>query len=138
MNYMLNLTVPALSPRVYIANRFIHPLDGFGLAGAFRKIIYAGSEGSYGTFPSGHTSVSWVTAWMGLLFMRNFGRAAFFAAVMITIATLYLRYHYVIDLIGAIPVIFCGLFFGGFIPHSTYEMITHQKKKSNPSGRVGV
>jgi len=121
LNFVINLLVPAVSPRLFIADRFEKPLDGFGLAAIFRRAIYVAGEGSYGTFPSAHTSVSWVTGLVAIKFFFLFGRATLSAAVLITIATVYLRYHYVIDLIGAIPLVIFGLIYGGYVSYSEFE-----------------
>eukprot|EP01102_Stenamoeba_stenopodia_P017182 TRINITY_DN6122_c0_g1_i1.p1 TRINITY_DN6122_c0_g1~~TRINITY_DN6122_c0_g1_i1.p1 ORF type:complete len:334 (-),score=48.18 TRINITY_DN6122_c0_g1_i1:167-1168(-) len=124
LNFILNLLVPAVSPRLYLADRFVNPLDGFGFAAMLRQFVYSQAAGSYGTFPSGHTALSWLTAIMASYTFPLYGKLARVAAVLITIATVYLRFHYVIDLIGAIPLVFFGLFYGGFLPVSVYEKLT--------------
>jgi len=121
LNFGANLLFPALSPRLYLAERFSNPLDGFGLAAFFRQAIYIAGDGSYGTFPSAHTSVSWVTGLAALKQSRLYGRITLCAAIFITISTVYLRYHYIIDLIGAVPLIFFGLTFGGYISYLEIE-----------------
>jgi membrane-associated phospholipid phosphatase len=124
LNFVINLMVPAVSPRLYIADRFVHPLDGFGPAAMLRNFVYSQAAGSYGTFPSGHTALSWLTALMASYTFPFYGRLATVAAVMITFATVYLRFHYVIDLIGAVPLILFGLLYGGFLPSSVYDRLT--------------
>ena len=66
-------------------------------------------------FPSGHAALSWIAAICALRLAPRWGRAATVAAVLITLATLWLRYHYLVDLIAAIPLLLFGLAWGGFL-----------------------
>jgi hypothetical protein len=121
LNFAINLLVPALSPRLYIADRYTNPLDGFGLSAFFRRAIYIAGDGSYGTFPSAHTSVSWVTGLAAFKHFRHYGRVTIVAAMLITLATVYLRYHYVIDLLGAVPLVVFGMIYGGYLSYLDIE-----------------
>eukprot|EP01089_Gocevia_fonbrunei_P019821 TRINITY_DN713_c0_g1_i3.p2 TRINITY_DN713_c0_g1~~TRINITY_DN713_c0_g1_i3.p2 ORF type:complete len:154 (+),score=26.03 TRINITY_DN713_c0_g1_i3:729-1190(+) len=149
---MLNLLVPARSPRVYIADMYTIDLDGFGLAGLLRRSIYSASQGSFGAFPSGHVALSWVTAlmakklwnnisWISPVLTKLHSQGCFFSAIMITLATLFLRYHYFMDVVCAFPLIVFGLFYGGFWPNSHWEGLKLRRgivERRAPDVEVGV
>eukprot|EP01089_Gocevia_fonbrunei_P019820 TRINITY_DN713_c0_g1_i2.p1 TRINITY_DN713_c0_g1~~TRINITY_DN713_c0_g1_i2.p1 ORF type:complete len:403 (+),score=35.26 TRINITY_DN713_c0_g1_i2:56-1264(+) len=152
LNFMLNLLVPARSPRVYIADMYTIDLDGFGLAGLLRRSIYSASQGSFGAFPSGHVALSWVTAlmakklwnnisWISPVLTKLHSQGCFFSAIMITLATLFLRYHYFMDVVCAFPLIVFGLFYGGFWPNSHWEGLKLRRgivERRAPDVEVGV
>jgi len=41
--------------------------------------------------------------------------------MLITLATVYLRYHYVIDLLGAVPLVVFGMIYGGYLSYLDIE-----------------
>jgi membrane-associated phospholipid phosphatase len=116
INFWLNLLIPAVSPRIYIEHKYSGELTGFGIANAFRSLIKSQSKGSYGAFPSGHVASSWIAGFVSVKYFKTYGKISLFSAVMITLATVYLRYHYFVDVIGAIPLVFFGMFYGGYWP----------------------
>ncbi len=114
VNYIGYVFVPAMGPVWEFADRFEHPLVGLVLTQPIRALI-AANQVTPDCFPSGHTALSWITAIVALRFAPRYGRWALVAAVLITLSTLGLRYHYVVDLLAAIPLVLVGLFWGGFL-----------------------
>ncbi|EFA75425.1 phosphoesterase [Heterostelium album PN500] len=112
--FSINLIFPAESPRVFINDKYTNALNGFGLAGFIRNKIESAAKGSFGSFPSGHIATSWAVAFASYKIVPLYGYISAFAAFLITIATMYLRYHYLVDFLAAIPVAFICLMFGGF------------------------
>lgn len=103
-----------MSPRIYIEDWYHHPLRGVWLSTkllAFQKNV---SSNTFSAFPSGHTCFSWMAAALAFSFgYRRYGQAATAAAVLITLATLVLRYHYFVDILCAFPMLLFGLWFAG-------------------------
>ena len=90
----------------------MHPLSGLLLAAPLHDFL--GSQQATGDcFPSGHVALSWITAYYALRFAPRWGRAAVVAAALITVSTIVLRYHYLIDVLVAVPVVWVGIAFGG-------------------------
>lgn len=114
VNYVLNLLVPAFGPYTAFADRYAHALDGLWATRFIRETI-ATNQVVPDCFPSGHTALSWIVAIVALRFAPRYGRWAAAAAVLITLATVGLRYHYAVDLIAAVPLILVGLLWGGFL-----------------------
>jgi len=96
---------------------FEHPLVGVALTTSIRESI-ASVQITPDCFPSGHTALSWIIACVALRLSPRFGRWALAAAVVITLATVPLRYHYVVDVVMAVPLVIVGLFWGGFLQPS--------------------
>ncbi|GAM23537.1 hypothetical protein SAMD00019534_067120 [Acytostelium subglobosum LB1] len=112
--FSINMIFPAQSPRVFLSDEYVNKLNGFGLAGLIRSKIENAAKGSFGSFPSGHIATSWSIAFAAYKIVPVYGVISGFAAFLITIATMYLRYHYVVDFLAAVPVAFLCLLFGGF------------------------
>jgi hypothetical protein len=100
VNFAFYLIVPVVGPEYMLADRYINGLDGL----LFAQPIHC--------FPSGHTALTWITAIMALKFMPRYGWWTFFSAFMITAATIFLRYHYITDLLGAIPLVLFAVWWG--------------------------
>jgi hypothetical protein len=91
--------VPAIGPWSYLAGQFTVPLTGNALTTFMAGVIARGSNG-VDVFPSLHCAVS---AYL-LLFDRRYKPLRFklyvVPCVLLWVSTLYLRYHYLIDLIA--------------------------------------
>ena len=120
VNYVWYVFVPAIGPFLAFADRYEHALEGLGTTTFIRETI-AANQVVPDCFPSGHTALSWITALVALRFAPRYGRWALGAAVLITLATVGLRYHYAVDLFAAIPLILVGLWWGGFLTRRTEE-----------------
>lgn len=106
-NFLLYLAVPARSPYVIASDpstahlvQFAAPLQGGALTHWLRDTIEAAEFNMRDCFPSGHTYISLVT----LIGCWRYEKRLFpiYAAIIsgLILGTLYLRYHYVIDLVA--------------------------------------
>ena len=120
MNYTCYVLVPAIGPYVAFADRYEHPLVGLWATTFFRETI-AAHQVVPDCFPSGHTALSWITAWFALRYAPRYGRFALAAAVLITLATVGLRYHYAVDVLAAVPLVLIGLWWGGALSRHVEE-----------------
>ena len=91
-------TVPAAGPYVALADQFTVPLSGFAITKLNASIVAHGSNG-VDVFPSLHCAVSCYL----LFFDRRYARRRFFIYVApcvgLWLATIYLRYHYLVDVL---------------------------------------
>ena len=90
--------VPAHGPLVYFADALTTPVEGYVFARLNHLMVAAGSSG-WDVFPSLHVGVGLYM----LLFFRRFDRAIWrvylVPFVLLVLSTIYLRYHYFIDLV---------------------------------------
>ena len=100
-----NSLVPATSPRKYLKDEFVHPLNLSGFGKYLNRKCK--DEKSANSFPSGHVAeiLSIGLAYYGAK-CKNVGRIIISASLIIAISTLFLRYHYFCDIIMAIILAF--------------------------------
>ena len=108
IGFLCYLAVPAAGPYIAMADRFLKPIQGGWLTTVNATLISAGSNGT-DVFPSLHCAVSCYI----LFFDRRFKPWRYYIYLLpcagLWISTLYLRYHYLIDLIAGFMLAFFGL-----------------------------
>lgn len=120
LSYIGYILLPAIGPRFTLHDFDLTNIElpGLFLTNVLREIVNAGESIPYGTpnpalvvqrdaFPSGHTQITLLVMYLSIKYKS---RSKYFfipVGTLLIIATVYLRYHYVIDLIaGAIFMIF--------------------------------
>jgi membrane-associated phospholipid phosphatase len=99
VSYLGYLLVPARGPRFMDYASQYPPLQGLWMFHYFQHALDTLEGAQYDCFPSGHVAVVLVGCWIARgISTRVFCTFAAFAAC-ITFSTIYLRYHYVIDVI---------------------------------------
>lgn len=93
---------PAIGPRFLLAQMQNFPLTGLLTFDYLRNILNMLEGVTRDCFPSGHTLVSLLSALLAFKYYRPFAKIAALWAAMIIISTIYLRYHYVIDVIAGL------------------------------------
>ena len=114
VNFAAYLVVPAMGPWWAHPEWFAHEIDGLVVAGPLRGLV-AENQVTPDCFPSGHTALSWIVALVALRVAPRYGRVAVVGAVLISLATVGLRYHYAVDVLAAVPLVLLGLAAGGFL-----------------------
>jgi membrane-associated phospholipid phosphatase len=112
LSYIGYIIVPAIGPR-YTMNH----LQSIDLHGIFlRDIIDSALNTIEGVkrdaFPSGHTAVALVILYLSFRFHRSLFRIFLPFVFMLLLSTVYLRYHYVVDVIGGILLFVFTIFIG--------------------------
>jgi membrane-associated phospholipid phosphatase len=102
LSYLGYFLVPAIGPRFLseIVNAQTMPLTGVWMFDEIREALNRAEGITRDCFPSGHTAMSLVV----LHFAYRFHRRTFWyllpIGVAIIVSTVYLRYHYVIDIVA--------------------------------------
>jgi membrane-associated phospholipid phosphatase len=112
LSYLGYLMLPARGPRLMDYSALHPPLQGLWAFHFFQNMLDKLEGTQYDCFPSGHVAVVLV----GCFVARRISAPVFYMfsafAALITFSTVYLRYHYVIDVIAglllAIAVIAAG------------------------------
>ena len=122
LNFVMNMVFPAVSPRIYIADQYQNEISGLFFANSIRGALKGAAANSFGAFPSGHCGLSWLAAYTArrLGFVR-YAKCAKIAAVHITLATLILRYHYLVDMFCATILLAFGITVGHLYSQEVYE-----------------
>ena len=115
LSYLGYLAFPAVGPRFTLHDFYAINLDlpGLWLTNTIRDLINAGESITKGTanaiavaqrdvFPSGHTEVTLISIYLASRYKLKSRHFIYFFGTLLVISTVYLRYHYVIDVLGGI------------------------------------
>lgn len=116
--YLTYIILPVMGPRA-----FFRELDGFQLpeavaamagdpsypeavqGGIFFQLmawIYRNFESPGAAFPSSHVAIALCTVWFSFRYLRIIRWPHFVVGVLLCIATVYCRYHYVVDVVAGV------------------------------------
>ncbi len=114
-SYAGYLWVPARGPRFLLKPLEHLPLQGLWLFQNMQHTLDKLESAHYDCFPSGHTELTILAWWMSRLVSNRLFWAYFYYTVSIIFATVYLRYHYTVDLLAgaalAVTLILVSPFF---------------------------
>jgi len=99
-SYLGYLAVPARGPRFLLQHLQHFPLDGLWLFHGMQSILDKLESAHYDCFPSGHTELTILAWWGSRMVSRRLFQVYFVYTPCIIFATVYLRYHYTIDLMA--------------------------------------
>lgn len=102
-NFLLNTFLPAVSPRLYFENTYVHKLKMYGIFAKMQSTFK--DNKSANAYPSGHCSKMFCMAF-ALFRMGHYiiGSVVLVCALFVMMATLVLRYHYISDCIAALVI----------------------------------
>jgi len=125
LNFLLNLTFPAISPRLFIEELYKNELRGIFFGDSLRAALKSAASQTYSAFPSGHCGLSIMAAILAYRTgFKRFARCCTVAAVLICSATIVLRYHYFVDFLCAIPMVFIGCVAAGIRTDERFIYLT--------------
>ena len=102
VSYVGYLVVPARGPRFLLKHLEHVPLQGLWLFRAMQSGLDKLESAQYDCFPSGHTELT-ILAWWGSRLVSGRLFLLYFAYTpSIIFATVYLRYHYTVDVLAGI------------------------------------
>jgi membrane-associated phospholipid phosphatase len=105
LSYLGYFLVPAVGPHVVVDGGRVPELDGVLWAGAFHRLLMTLEGVIPDAFPSGHALIAMlvlILSWR--LHRRVFWWLLPFALTLIA-GTMYLRYHYVVDVLAAVALV---------------------------------
>ncbi len=99
-SYIGYLIVPARGPRFILKDLQHTPLQGLWLFRNMQAALDTLESAHYDCFPSGHTELTILAWWSSRLVSQTVFRVYFAYTLSIIFATVYLRYHYTVDLLA--------------------------------------
>lgn len=102
LSYLGYLLVPAIGPRFCIRSLYPFPLSGLGLYECLSSLLNKLEQINRDCFPSGHTMMTVVSVWHAWQVDRPIFRFLLLPGTILVFSTLYLRYHYAVDVLGGI------------------------------------
>jgi membrane-associated phospholipid phosphatase len=138
MGIVSYILVPAIGPEKFFAGQFTRDLHGQALSRSVDYIINAGRVG-HDCFPSLHVGIPLLLSF----YLRDYRRKAFIPALiyvaLMCFATVYLRYHYLMDVIAAFAYAPAAYFLNDFLlSRWPGEQISKPSAKDNPPAQVGL
>ena len=105
-SYVGYLIVPARGPR-FLLRTFQHvPLQGLWLFNWMQGTLDRLESAQYDCFPSGHTELTILACWGSRMVSKRLFWVYFAYTLCIIFATVYLRYHYTVDLLAGVVLAF--------------------------------
>jgi len=118
LSYLGYYLCPAIGPRFTLEHLQEKPLSGLWSFDYIRGLL-AWMEGKmYDCMPSGHVAVSLLTTLLARKLYRPFYLTSTVWTTLMIISTVYLRYHYVIDVL-----------MGALLSYGIYLLIPHHENK---------
>jgi membrane-associated phospholipid phosphatase len=107
-SYIGYMVVPARGPRFFLKDLQHTPLQGLWLFHGMQSTLDRLESAHYDCFPSGHTELTILAWWGSRMVSRRLFKAYFAYTPLIIFATVYLRYHYSVDVLAG-AVLAAGL-----------------------------
>lgn len=123
MNFVCYLLVPISGPQHYFENLYTSPLPFSFMGNGLHHMVWILRNNFIDCFPSGHAGLSMLaTFWMYQLKLPKRKFAAILT-LLICIAIIALRYHYLVDALASVLLIFLSYFLARFFyPFGNPEM----------------
>ena len=108
VSYLLYFLTPAQGPRFYLADAHSLPLAGLWLTAPIQTLLDTLEGIQRDAFPSGHTAIALVVLALTTRYQRHWRWPMLVMTGSLVLSTVYLRYHYVIDVLaGGLLAVFC-------------------------------
>jgi membrane-associated phospholipid phosphatase len=104
LSYVGYVLVPARGPRFFLRNLQTVDLRGLWVTRALQATLDKLESKAWDCFPSGHTELTILACWGSRLISGRLFWLYFAYTLSIIFATVYLRYHYTIDLLAGAAV----------------------------------
>ncbi len=108
VSYIGYLIVPARGPRFLLRDMQHFPLQGRWLFGYLQNTLDRLESAHYDCFPSGHTELTILAWWGSRMVSKRLFKVYFAYTPPLIFATVYLRYHYSVDVLAG-AVVAAGL-----------------------------
>lgn len=112
LSYLGYILFPALGPRFYLNSVQTAPLKGFLIAEPIQDFLNRLEGIKRDAFPSGHTAVTVIVLYLAYRFERRFLWVCLPIVAALIFATVYCRYHYVVDVIAGLLLTLLTVFLG--------------------------
>lgn len=102
LSYVGYILLPALGPRYAIEHLQEKQISGFLVSRPIQDILNLLEGVKRDAFPSGHTGIALTVLFLAYRYVRGLFWIMLPAVTLLIFATVYLRYHYAVDVIGGI------------------------------------
>ncbi len=129
LSYAGYILFPALGPRYAMDHLHENTLGGFLVSKPIQDILNLLEGVKRDAFPSGHTGIALTVLYLAYKYARSLFWIMLTPVTLLIVATVYCRYHYVVDVIGGILLAVVTIAVGEvyYKLHSRHDRLTiHQ------------
>jgi len=112
LSYVGYILFPALGPRFYLSHIQTSELRGFLIAEPIQNILNSLEGIKRDAFPSGHTAITVLVLFLAYRYNKVYFWIALPVVSALIFATVYCRYHYVVDVVAGFALMFLSLVLG--------------------------
>lgn len=112
LSYVGYLIVPAIGPRYTLSHLYSIPLRG-AVAEGIIGFIDALEGNKWNCFPSGHVQITLLSLWFAYIYTQSVFWVYLPVVAALILSTIYLRYHYVADVVAGIAFAVVTVVMGG-------------------------
>jgi membrane-associated phospholipid phosphatase len=102
LSYVGYMLFPALGPRYAMQHLQTAEVGGFLVSKPIQDFLNLLEGVKRDAFPSGHTGIALTVLFLSYKHARNIFRLLLIPVILLIFATVYCRYHYVVDVIGGV------------------------------------
>jgi membrane-associated phospholipid phosphatase len=102
LSYVGYMLFPALGPRYAMEHLQSVEVGGFMISKPIQDTLNLLEGVKRDAFPSGHTGVALTVLYLSYKYERSIFRLLSIPVILLILATVYCRYHYVIDVVGGV------------------------------------
>lgn len=115
LSYIGYFLVPAVGPRFTLNHLQSFSLTGVWLMEPIHHLLNTLEQQQRDAFPSGHTAVTVLTAWLAMRFHKKYFAVMVPITLLMLLSTVYLRYHYVVDLFAGVALVLISVPIGKWL-----------------------
>lgn len=115
LSYAGYMLFPALGPRFYIGHLHTVELKGLLLMEPIHELLNRLEGIKRDAFPSGHTAIALLCLILSYRFERRLFWCLLPVVILLVASTVYLRYHYIVDIIAGIMLTLSVIIAGPFL-----------------------
>lgn len=104
LSYLGYFILPAIGPRFTLDHLQSFPLTGIWIAQDIQHLLNTLENSQRDAFPSGHTAMTLLTLYYAGKYHKSYFHVMIPITILMLFSTVYLRYHYVIDVIAGVAL----------------------------------
>jgi len=125
LSYVGYILVPALGPRYAMEHLQETALAGFLFSDVIQGILNMLEGVKRDAFPSGHTAIALMVLFLSFRYVRRLFWLMFIPVMLLVFATVYCRYHYVVDVVGGVLLTLVTIV-GGEVYYKLHKRISNE------------
>ena len=135
LSYVGYILMPAIGPRFTLASLQQVPLHGGTILNTVVNTLNTLEGNPRDCFPSGHTQIVLIALWLAFLYKRPLFWIYLPVSILLIFSTVYLRYHYVIDVAAGFAFAGISVLLGTWVWEWQARGVTDRSDRSYISSR---